>query len=96
MNPNSPSRQIEERLSLPVNAVVDDTKSMMPGDYYDPGPGCDPLNWSDRAGADLTSADLSETNLTGANLTNATLTRTYVSGANLTGVVGADLTGANV
>ena len=49
MNPNSPSRQNEERLSLPVNAVVDDTKSMMPGDYYDPGPGCDSLNWSDRA-----------------------------------------------
>ena len=49
MNPNFPSRQNEERLSLPVNAVVDDTKSMMPGDYYDPGPGCDSLNWCDRA-----------------------------------------------
>ena len=38
MNPNFPSRQNEERLSLPVNAVAVNAKSMMPGDYYDQGP----------------------------------------------------------
>ena len=38
MNPNFPSRQNEERLSLPVNAVAVNATSMMPGDYYDQGP----------------------------------------------------------
>ena len=41
------SLQNEERLLLPVNAVVVNAKSMMPGDYYDPGPGCDLLKWPD-------------------------------------------------
>ena len=47
MNPNFPSRQNKGRLSLPVNAVVVNSKSRMPGDYYDSAPGCDLPKWPD-------------------------------------------------
>jgi hypothetical protein len=56
------------------------------------------VKWGVKAGANLTGANLADSNLAGANLTGANLADSNLAGANLTGanLAGANLTGANL